>query len=294
MSNELPFCKCGCGQKVSSKKNKFIWGHNAKGSNHTKETREKLRNAHLGKTYEEKYGKVKADEIKKKLWANREKVDPPWKGKTWVELYGKEKADEIRKIIAEKHRNNPKFKDRKGSKNPYYKGAKDSLYSHWSPKLTYDENRENNEGKIEVRCRYCNKWFVPTSVEMDNRIGELRREGSGSNFYCSDDCKKLCPDHYQVLWPKNYKPYDNINRSVEVSPELRKMVFERDEWICQKCESTEKLECHHIDPVSLEPLYANDLDSCITLCKECHKGIHINIEGCGYSELREKKKDMGC
>ena len=44
---------------------------------------------------------------------------------------------------------------------------------------------------------------------------------------------------------------------------------------------------HHIDPVSQEPFFANDPDSCITLCKECHKQIHMNIEGCKYHELRK-------
>jgi len=68
------------------------------------------------------------------------------------------------------------------------------------------------------------------------------------------------------------------------------MVFERDDWECQKCEKKESIECHHIDPVSQEPMFSNDMDSCITLCKECHKYIHMNIEGCGYNELRCDRK----
>ncbi len=288
MNIELPFCKCGCGNRVTKQNNKYIWGHNGTGRIVSEEERKKMRNRMKGKTYEELYGKERAIEVKKKLWQNRETFEPPNKGKTWDELYGKEKSNEMKNKIAEKHRINPIFKNRTGKNNPYYKGAKDSLFKHWDSKITEDEKQENNEGKIEVKCRYCNRWFVPTQVEMDNRIGELRRGGLGCNFYCSKDCKELCPDHYQVLWPKNFKPYDNKYNQTEVSSSLRKMVFERDNWICQKCESTEKLECHHIDPVSQEPMFANDMDSCITLCKECHKYMHMKIDGCKYHELKKQ------
>ncbi len=287
--NELPFCKCGCGKKVTKKRNTYILGHNIKDIIFSEETRQKMRERLKGKSYEELHGSEKAKEIKKKLWKNREKKDPPNKGKTFDEYFGKVKADIIREKISLKNTNNPKLKDRKGKKNPYYKGAKDSLYEHWSPKLEFDINRKNVEEKIEVRCTYCNKWFVPTQVELDNRIGALRRNGIGAYFYCSDECKDLCPDHYQVLWPKNYKPYDNINKQSEVHPDLRKLVFERDKWICQKCHSENFLQCHHTDPVSQEPLFANDIDSCITLCKECHKDVHMKIEGCKYNELRRCK-----
>ncbi len=293
MNKELPFCKCDCGGRVTKPNNKYIWGHNAKGHIVSQETREKVRKAHFGITYEERHGKEKADKIKKKIGAKSKGRIPLCKGKTWVELYGEEKAAEMRKTIAEKHKVNPIFKDRVGEKNPYYKGAKDSLYKHWGPKITEDGKRENEDGKIEVKCTYCGKWFIPTQIEMDNRIKELKREGVGCNFYCSPECKELCSDYYQVLWPKNYKPYDNYsnNRRIEVHPQLRQMVFERDNWTCQKCEETKYLECHHIDPISKEPIFANDMDSCITLCKECHKFIHVNIEDCGYAELKKIKKN---
>jgi len=291
MNKEFPFCKCGCGQRVTKLKNKYILGHNLKDQIITQETREKLRIAKLGITYEERYGKEKADEIKKKIGAKSKGRFQPWKGTTWNKLYGKGKADKMRKAIVDKHKINPKLKDRVGLKNPNYKGAKDCLYIHWSPKLLYDINRENEDKKIEVRCTYCGKWYIPTSVEMDNRIRSIRQETFGNGFYCSSSCKELCPIHWQVLWPKNYKPYENdpYKMRVEVSSELRKVVFKRDDYTCQKCEKKESLECHHIDPVSQEPFFANDPDSCITLCKECHKFIHTKIEGCKYYELKKKE-----
>lgn len=284
--NKNPLCKCGCGQQVSKPTNQYIWGHNK--TVLSEEGKRKQRERLQGKTYEELYGD-RAEEVKKKLWKNREKITPPWKGKTWNEYYGVKKANKIRKKISKKNKNDPRLKDRCGLKNPNYKGAKDSLYIHWAPKVEFDKKRENDYGKIEVECTYCGKWFVPSAIQLDNRINTLKRNGVGGNFYCSDGCKKMCPDHYQVLWPKNYKPYENspYKNQVEVIPEVRKIVFERDNWQCQKCESMNTLECHHIDPVSKEPFFANDPESCITLCKRCHKEVHINIDGCKYNDLKK-------
>jgi len=286
MDEQLPFCKCGCGQKVTKSNNKYIWGHNTKGQIASEETRKKLRDASLGITYEMRHGKEKSDEIKAKIGAESKGRASAIKGKKWDDFYGKEKSDEMKKIIADQHKVNPVFKGRIGIKNPNYKGAKDVLYKYWSLKLTEDDSRENKEGKIEVKCKYCDQWFIPTQIEMNNRIGALKH-GEGSNFYCSSECKESCSDFYQVLWPKYYKPYDNKYSRVEVASTLRKMVFARDNWLCQKCEDPTKtaIECHHIDPVSEQPLFANDMDSCITFCVECHVFVHTQIEGCKYNEL---------
>jgi len=46
-----------------------------------------------------------------------------------------------------------------------------------------------------------------------------------------------------------------------------------------------QLHCHHIDPVSQNPIESADIDNCITLCKECHKEVHKK-DDCKYHELR--------
>lgn len=69
-----------------------------------------------------------------------------------------------------------------------------------------------------------------------------------------------------------------------MQPELRQMVFERDNWICWKCGTTESLHCHHKEGIRWEPLQSADMDMCITLCKKCHKEVHKK-DGCGYNEM---------
>lgn len=152
--------------------------------------------------------------------------------------------------------------------------------------ILFEEVRRdpNNEMYLQVRCNYCNSWINPTSGEVQRRISYAHGTYSGygePRFYCKDTkCKQNCSIFGQQLYPKGYK----INSSREVQPELRKMCFERDNWICQKCGSKVNLHCHHTDPVINNPLESADLDNVITLCKDCHKEVHSKV-GCRYSDL---------
>jgi len=54
---------------------------------------------------------------------------------------------------------------------------------------------------------------------------------------------------------------------------LRKKVFERDNFTCQKCKiqdkTTRTLEAHHITPLYLGG--KDEIENLITLCFDCHK-----------------------
>lgn len=52
---------------------------------------------------------------------------------------------------------------------------------------------------------------------------------------------------------------------------LRAECFERDDWTCVECGSTEQLEADHRKPISLYPELAFDLDNLQTLCSTCNK-----------------------
>jgi 5-methylcytosine-specific restriction endonuclease McrA len=61
---------------------------------------------------------------------------------------------------------------------------------------------------------------------------------------------------------------------------LRKRVFERDNFTCQKCKIQDKttriLEAHHIIPLFVEG--NDDLNNLITLCSDCHHFAPDNKE----------------
>ena len=136
---------------------------------------------------------------------------------------------------------------------------------------------------MQVKCTYCGKWYVPTTDSVQKRIKALDGRGTGENrFYCSSNCKAACSIYRQVKYPKGFKP----STSREVQPELRQLVFERDSYTCQKCNKSDvEIHCHHIDPVSQNPIESADMDNCITLCKSCHKEVHKQ-SGCSLQELK--------
>lgn len=154
-------------------------------------------------------------------------------------------------------------------------------------KLSFVDDIKEINNEIYVACKYCGKYHKPKRKRLLSRIRFINgQEEWEYNFYCSNKCKKECPIYNQREFPKGFKPAT----SREVQPELRQLVFKRDEYTCQKCHKHKDdldsgLHCHHIDPVINNPVESADIDNCITLCKECHRKTH-KISGCNYSELR--------
>ena len=227
------------------------------------------------KEYQKKYRKNSPDKIKEtgKQYRRKNKEKILENGKKYYEntkCKRKEYAENNKGKIKEYKKINNNF-------NAKYESNKD--------KLTIDESPRLNEDGIslEVKCRYCGKYHIPTNLQIKNRIQALNsKSGRENGLYCSDGCKESCPIYNQRLWPKGFK----TATSREVQPELRQMVLLRDNYECQKCGSTESLHCHHIWPLNESPITSADVGECVTLCKSCHKEIHMNVPGCSYGEMR--------
>jgi hypothetical protein len=174
-----------------------------------------------------------------------------------------------------------------GEKHPLWKGGVKELniplYETYSDRLEkYEEIRETKEGFLETKCTYCGKWFRPTATQVRNRIGGINGN-DGSRLYCSTECKKECPIYGVRI---NYKG-QNGTKSREAQPELRQLVFLRDEYECQKCGSDKSLHCHHYEGILYNPVESADIDNCVTLCKKCHVSVHKQ-PGCTNYDLRCK------
>ncbi len=170
-----------------------------------------------------------------------------------------------------------------------------ALYSTYNEQLRkYHEVKKANKNGlivIKVRCNYCGNFYIPTAVAVSNRLQTIRGQfTSDNNFYCSDKCKRKCPTFGRKLWPKDFLPEDN-KRDPEVSRQLREMRIEIDDYKCQVCYSKNKLECHHLDGVVLNPIESADIDRCVTLCHTCHKDLH-KIPGYTYIDFMRKPCKM--
>jgi 5-methylcytosine-specific restriction endonuclease McrA len=178
-----------------------------------------------------------------------------------------------------------------GEKHPWWKGGVKAKnlprYDTYADRLIVaDEVRREpqNQNILQVKCKFCNSWYTPKASQVENRIKAINGKSTGEqNFYCSNECRLSCSIFQQKKYPKYNKPY--IARKDQ--KELRKLVLDRDGYQCQICgEKNQDLICHHINPVSKEPIESADLDNCVTLCKECEKKVH-KLPGCNFHELKK-------
>ena len=176
-----------------------------------------------------------------------------------------------------------------GEQSPNWAGGNQvASYETYASQLSFAEKvSENEDGSLSVECTYCGKAVVPTREQVQDRIKSLNGRGSisqESRFYCDEGCKDACSIYHRRSFPKGFKKAT----SREVVPFLRQLVLKRDGYRCQKCGSEKTLHCHHILSYTQNKMVGNDPDNCITLCKLCHKELHMT-EGCTYQNLQCSK-----
>ena len=207
------------------------------------------------------------------------------------EVIIKKNKEEFREWRKEWAKNNP---EKIASYN--YKRNNSSLSFDSASKIReeieiYEEIRESENGNVEVRCANCENWFEPKRKELNNRIKAIYGKLDGeSKLYCSQECKDNCPTFHQKIYPKGHKPY--LDR--EAQPELSKMVLERDEYTCIKCQRHQneiEVHCHHIEGIRWNPVESADIDNCTTLCVDCHREVHQE-KGCTYSDMQCLSKSI--
>lgn len=247
----------------------------------------KENNKERKKEYNKKYWKLNKDKLikynRKYYNENKEKCienslknyfDNKEHRLTQIKKYSKKNKEEILKKKKEHNNSRIKYDNHK----KYIKEIK-----------IYEEIKKSDDNYLMCKCAYCGNWFKPKIKQVKARLAAIYgkiTDGTESRLYCSFKCKQACPTYGQIKYFKDQKPAT----SREVQPELRQMVFERDNWTCQKCNTYKDnleipIHCHHIDPVSQNPIESADVDNCITLCKDCHKEVH-QLPDCGYAELR--------
>ena len=183
------------------------------------------------------------------------------------------------------------YLEKNSGKNHYYwKGGVTELnlpvYNTYAHRINWcEETRRDPENNVllQVKCTEssCRKWFTPTMKQICHRIGALNSEdGFENRLYCSDECKGNCSIYHKKNYPKGFK-HDYYR---EVQSELRDMVLERDEYMCQRCWAKDKLQCHHYESIYFNPIMSADIEMCVTLCKKCHKLAHGEV-GCRPIDL---------
>lgn len=179
------------------------------------------------------------------------------------------------------------YKDNKSKISIQHKKYKKKLavYKMFANYLTIEESpRETEDGFLEVKCANsnCRKYFVPTNRQVFHRIDSLIGKSTGElRLYCSEKCKHECSLYRQRKYPKGFKTKPT---GTEFPKFVRDEILKRDNYKCQICGGTRRLQAHHIYPGSTHPMLSNDVNNGITLCKKCHKKVH-KLPGCGLHEI---------
>jgi hypothetical protein len=100
---------------------------------------------------------------------------------------------------------------------------------------------------------------------------------SGNTKSCGCYRRQFLPKGVEhPAYNKNLTEEDRIKKRIEIkSKRWSKQIFERDNYICQKCYIRGgKLNAHHLDGHHWCEEKRLDLTNGITLCEECHKDFH--------------------
>lgn len=156
---------------------------------------------------------------------------------------------------------------------------KNKLTIQEAPRLAKDGT------SLEVKCKHCNKYFIPKRQDVYSRIAALNDECSRygeANLYCSRECKVTCSVYYSNGSPKSASLREPIPQ------ELREEVIKRADGMCERCGENPIENIHHEKPVSTHPHLQLDKDNLWGVCEECHYGLLHQLEGCSLPELRKK------
>jgi len=267
---------------------------NRLGFKHSEESIEKMRKSHMGKFHSEETKKKMSLSGKGRIFSldHKKKISKALMGKKVSE----ETKNKLR-IIRLKQTPPPTFSGRhhtlesKLKISIKLKGRKLSKESIEKGLLTRKGMKRKRHAPYKRKvlvCLYCGKAFeVIPSV---------------SRKYCSQSCGSLGrPPRSQktrdkigqsIKGPKHYnwkggksKGYKTGYYSKEYK-DWRKAVFERDNYICQKCRKRGNyLNAHHVLSFAKYPALRFEISNGQTLCQVCHKKTD-NYAG----KIRRRKK----
>lgn len=128
-------------------------------------------------------------------------------------------------------------------------------------KQKMSDNHADNSGKNHNNWKGGKPKCIDCGIEIDYRAKRCRKCSSGKNCH---------------FWKGGISSENLLIRASIEYRLWRKSVFERDNFICQKCDDKKggHLQAHHIQNFAQYPELRFAIDNGITFCKDCHTEFH--------------------
>jgi len=182
INDELPFCKCGCGNRVSKPSNNYIHGHYCRGRKKEESHKLKLRNAHLGKKAT-KETKLKMSKSMKKYFSNEEARLK--KSEDMKKAYSN---DDIRKRQKE---NTPRGEKHHFYRNGIFKGKHHTEETKIKMKESQLGEKHHFYGKHHKKSskdktsKSMKKWWNETIEGKNQKRTQQEKMNNGQAAYCN-------------------------------------------------------------------------------------------------------------
>lgn len=167
---EAPLCACGCGQKVNrnpygyAKWNKYINGHNRRGTKNSEYWHKRIREAKTGKPT------IISEEAEKE---RRRKISSSMKGKP----KSKEYSEKMSKILKDKYKNDNKYKEQ-------------MYLAREKTKKKRKENPISNETRLKMSIAATKRINIEReNGEISKRLEKLLGEEKFKKFNPESDIK---------------------------------------------------------------------------------------------------------
>jgi len=136
------------------------------------------------------------------------------------------------------------------------------------PIKDFYRNKSRRPDGLSYRCKNCHKQNLRDNKVDVNAKRKIRRHKQGvSKWY--NGFKKWINEAGEE-YPKTKTKDNKYPENWDI---IRKIIYKRDNWICQECgikcgtkQDNRRIQCHHIDYNTRN----NTADNLITLCASCH------------------------
>ena len=157
--------------------------------------------------------------------------------------------------------------------DPFYNHNKEVIHNHSPICSTIGCNEKYSAKGL---CKKCYDKLKPNNSEYNKkyyRSHKLQFLEYNRRWRKENPKKKQAQDKL-YLEKYNYNYYMSENQYQYMLRIWAKNIKNRDNYICQNCDSKENLNAHHILYKQYYPQFSLNENNGITLCEDCHSELH--------------------